>query len=149
MKQLVFTTEINAPRDRVWRVLWDEKTYAKWTSVFSEGSYAVTEPEGEYKKGNKIKFMSPDGNGLFSLIDQCKPPEVMSFRHLGVIKNGEVQLEDEETKKWSGAMESYYLSDKDGETILKVELDSTSEFADYFSTKFPQAIEAVKELAEK
>lgn len=35
MKVLKFSTEINAPREKVWEVLWKEGSYKKWTKVFS------------------------------------------------------------------------------------------------------------------
>jgi len=41
MKKIQFSTEINAPKEKVWNVLWDDATYRKWVSVFSEGSKAV------------------------------------------------------------------------------------------------------------
>jgi hypothetical protein len=52
MKQLHFSTDINAPRETVWNVLWNDATYRDWTSVFAEGSYAVS----DWNEGSKIQF---------------------------------------------------------------------------------------------
>jgi hypothetical protein len=43
----------------------------------------------------------------------------MKFSHMGEIKNG---VESESS--WKGAMESYYLADKNGGTEVRAELDS-------------------------
>ena len=50
MERKEFTIDINAPREKVWDVLWQDDSYRKWTSVFSEGSHAET----DWKKGSKV-----------------------------------------------------------------------------------------------
>ena len=144
MKRINFSSHINAAPEKVWNVLWNDSTYRQWTSAFSEGSYAVS----DWKEGSDIQFLSPTGDGMFSEIDRLIPNELMSFTHLGVMKEGVKQPEDETTKAWSGSKEVYYLKNSGNGTDLKVELDSTDEFADYFSKTFPLALEKVKSLAE-
>jgi len=144
MKKKQFSIEINAPREKVWSVLWDEDTYRQWTSVFSAGSYAVS----DWKEGSKIQFLSSDGSGMFSEIAKKRPPELMSFKHLGVVKNGEEQHIDQETQDWSGANENYLLKENGGKTELLVEMDVTDEFQKYFEETFPKALEKIKELSE-
>ncbi len=144
MKKLVFTTAINAPVSKVWKVLWSDETYNKWTSVFSPGSTA----KSDWKEGSKVHFLDGQGNGMFSVIDELKAHELMSFRHIGLIKNGEEQPEDEETKKWSGSIETYTLSNADGKTELKVEVDVDDAFGEYMNKTFPEALKKVKELSE-
>src|SRR3989337_938248 len=119
MKRLNFSTTINAPKEKVWKVLWDDATYRKWTSAFGEGSYAVS----EWKEGSKILFLAPGGDGMFSSIARLVPNEYMSFAHLGVVKEGKEQPADAETEKWSGAMENYTLNETAGTTELTVEID--------------------------
>ena len=145
MKKEKFSIDIHAPREKVWKVLWDDETYRHWTSVFSAGSYAVS----DWKEGSKIQFLSSDGNGMFSEIAKSRPPEFMSFRHLGVIKEGEEQHVDQETENWVGALENYELKQKNGQTELTVEMDVTEDFQKYFQETFPKALEKVKELSEK
>src|SRR6185436_21158798 len=99
MKNLNFSINIKSPKEKVWSVLWDDLTYRKWTSVFSPGSYAVS----DWKEGSKVMFLSPNGEGMFSNIARLIPNELMSFKHLGTVKDGKEQPESEETKKWSGA----------------------------------------------
>jgi len=128
----------------VWNVLWDDVTYRKWTSTFSEGSYAVS----DWKEGSKILFLSPNGEGMFSTIAKKNPYEFMSFKHLGTVKGGEEQPDNGETKKWSGAMENYSLDEKNGVTELTVTMDITEDHEQYFKDTFPKALESVKALAE-
>jgi hypothetical protein len=144
MKQLNFSINIDAPKKKVWQVLWNDDTYRKWTEVFSEGSYA----ESDWNEGSKIHFLSPEGEGMYSKIEKKIPDEYMSFKHLGVMKEGKEQPLDEEAKKWAGAMENYTLKQNGNSTELKVDLQIAEGNEKYFDEKFPKALEKVKELSE-
>ena len=39
MKDLHFSTMIDAPRQKVWHTMLDDATYREWTSAFSPGSF--------------------------------------------------------------------------------------------------------------
>lgn len=140
MKKERFSIKIEAPKEKVWNVLWNDATYRMWTSVFHEGSHAVT----DWKEGSKVLFLGPDGSGMYSTIAKKIPNEFMSFKHLGEVKEGKEQPQSE----WSGAMENYTLKETDGSTELIVEMDITEGFQDYFRETFPKALEKVKELSE-
>lgn len=144
MKKIYFSTKINAPREKVWNVLWNDATYKKWTSVFSEGSHA----ESDWKEGSRVLFLDGKGQGMVSMIATKTPNEFMSFKHLGTVKDGVEDMDSEETKKWSGSMENYTLKDDHGKTELNVELDTTEEFLNYFKDIFPKAMEKIKDLSE-
>lgn len=144
MKTLKFSVHIAAPKEIVWNVLWENESYKRWSAAFQEGSYAVT----DWREGSKVLFMSPSGSGMHSMITRKIPNEMMSFKHLGVLKDG-VELEnDDEGRKWSGALENYYLTEEDGITELKVEVDTVDEYVPHFEKAFPLALKKVKELAE-
>lgn len=144
MKRLNFNIDINAPAEKVWNALWEDSNYRKWAAEFYEGSYAVS----DWNQGSEIHFLSPEGEGMFSMIAEKRPNEYMSFKHLGVMKDGKKVEPDAETESWSGAMENYILEERGGVTTLSVELDTTEDHADYFSKAFPKALERVKEIAE-
>lgn len=144
MKKLEFTVNINAPKEKVWETLWKDVNYQKWTSVFSPGSKAVT----DWKEGSKVLFLSEKGDGMYSKIEKSIPNKLMSFKHLGEVKDGQEVPLNEETKKWTGAMENYLLEENEGTTSLKVQMDAAEEYNDYFKEKFPKALENVKQLAE-
>jgi hypothetical protein len=145
MKKANFSVKINAPKEKVWEVLWNDATYRQWTSAFSEGSYAVS----DWKEGSKVLFMGPDGGGMFSRIAKLEPNAYMSFEHLGELKDGKEQPANEKTKEWAGAHENYRLTESDGVTDLTVEMDIAEEYQEYFTGVFPKALEKVKEIAER
>lgn len=144
MEKLKFNTTINAPREKVWDVLWNDDSYRKWTAVFSEGSQVQT----DWNKGSKVLFTDGSGSGMVSEIADKVPNEYMSFRHLGMVMNGVEDTTSEKVKDWAGAMENYRLKETDGKTELEVELDINDEHKDQFKDMFPKALRVVKELSE-
>jgi hypothetical protein len=87
--------------------------------------------------------------GIVSTVVSNKENEFMSFKHLGLLKNGVEDTESESVKRWAGAVENYRLIDEGGKTKLVVDMDITDEFKDYFVKTWPVALEKVKELSEK
>ncbi|MEO8517484.1 MAG: hypothetical protein ABI426_12090 [Flavobacterium sp.] len=65
MKKATFNININATNQKVWQTLWDDNTYKKWTSVFSEGSRAVS----DWKEGSTIQFLNDNNDGMYSIIE--------------------------------------------------------------------------------
>jgi hypothetical protein len=143
MKRHTFKISINADRQKVWEILWGDDTYPKWTSVFGEGSKAET----DWKEGSKVLFGDGKGSGMVSKIESKKTPEYMSFKHLGEMKDGVENISEE--MDWYGSLENYSLNEANGKTTLEVEIDIVDEYKDFFMDKFPQALQQVKELAEK
>jgi uncharacterized protein YndB with AHSA1/START domain len=144
MKNLEFSISINAPASKVWQVLWFDTTYRKWTSVYHEGSHAVS----DWNEGSKIQFLGPNGSGMFSVIEKSIPNQFMAFKHLGEVVNFEEQPNSDESKLWSGSMETYTLNEVDGVTTLICKTDILEKHLDYFETTTPKALQLVKELAE-
>ena len=144
MKTLTFNTSINASPEKVWKTLWEDETYRKWTSAFSEGSYALS----TWKEGARVFFLAPSGDGMFSEIAKLVPNEYMAFRHLGEMKGGKEQPETEITKQWSGCMETYTLKANGHATDLTVTVEIVEDHADYFNGAFPKALALLKEIAE-
>lgn len=145
MGKMSFSVQINAPREKVWDILWDDQGYREWTRVFHEGSYAET----DWNEGSDVRFLTPEGMGMYSTIARKIPNEFMSFRHIGEVKDGVNQPLDEKTKSWSGAMEDYRLKEVDGGTELTAEVDMDEQHAEYFKDAFPKALDKVKQLAEQ
>lgn len=143
METLHFNTTINAPREKVWEVLWNEDSYRQWTAVFAPGSDVKT----DWKKGSKVYFHDGKGQGMVSRIEETKAPEFLSFTHLGSLKDGIEDYESEEVKKWAGAKENYTLKEVNGHTELTVDMD-LSDMKDYFLKTWPQALDKIKTLAE-
>jgi len=140
-----FSTFINARPERVWQILWNDRTYRQWTAVFYEGSYA----ESDWQEGSKVLFLSPGGEGMVSRIARLIPNEYMSFEHLGFVKDGVEDYDAAREQGWAGGKENYTLRAKDGGTELVVDSDGAEDHEAYFNDTFPKALAKVKELAER
>lgn len=144
MEKLNFSVNINAPKEKVWSVLWEDASYRIWTSPFCEGSYAVS----DWNEGSKILFLSPGGSGMVSKVAVKRPNEYMSFKHLGEVKNGVEDTTSEQVKQWQGSTENYTLESTASGTLLKVDMDTSEDFKDYLEKAWPQALDKLKALAE-
>lgn len=144
MTTLEFKIEIKAPKEKVWDVLWKEETYKQWTSVFCEGTYAVS----DWKEGSKIHFLSPNGDGMNSVIYKKTPNEYMAFKHISELKNFVEMPVDAKTQEWTGSMETYQLIEDNGLTVLVAKMDAVEKYVDYFKTTFPKGLDMVKKLSE-
>ncbi len=145
MEKLQFRVSIDAPREKVWNILWNDASYREWTSVFGEGSRVET----DWKKGSKVLFMGSSDEGMVSRIEENIPNEFMSFMHLGMIKDGVEDVSSDKVKTWAGAMENYTLKNVNGRTELTVDLDVNDDYKNHMQDAFPKAVNKVKELAEK
>jgi hypothetical protein len=144
MEKLIFNIDIKASKEKIWKVLWDDETYRKWTNVFAEGSYA----ESNWNEGDKIYFLGPGGGGMNSIIEKKIPNEYMAFKHLGEIKDFKELPIDNKTNEWYGSMETYRLDQKGDVVDLHVEVDVIEQHIDYFKDAFPKALEIIKKLSE-
>ena len=144
MKTLQFSTIINAERETVWNAMIASDTYKLWTSVFTEGSYF----EGSWGEGERIRFLSPDGSGITSVIAENRLHEFISIKHLGSIKNGIDDVESEEVRRWAPAFENYYFSTVGGATEVKVSMDVEPEFEHFMVNVWPKAFEMLKTICE-
>lgn len=145
METLEFKIKIKASRETVWNILWTDKTYRKWTSIFCEGTYVVS----NWNEGDKIHFLNPNGEGMNSIIEKKIPNEYMAFKHISGLKDFKEMPIDEETKTWTGAMETYRLTQENDYTILDAKVDTLEKYIDYFKDVFPKGLEKVKELSEE
>lgn len=145
MKKQEFKIEVDAPREKVWGILWGKETYPLWTAPFSEGSRAET----DWKEGSKVLFLNDDDEGMIARIAKNIPNEYMSIEHIGVIMDGKEHTDNEKSKEWEGSLENYTLKEVNGKTQLLVDMDITEEYQDFFNTTWPIALNKIKELSEK
>jgi len=143
MKELQFSIEINASKERVWATLWEYVSFRDWANIIDEGTYM----KGEMKEGNEIQFISSaNGYGVTSLIEKLTPNEFVLFRHSANTKeNGQKERE----KEWTGGKKSYSLSEKNEVTTLLVKTDVPEELEETFQVRIPKAQERIKTLAKK
>ena len=145
MKTLRFDTTIHAPREKVWQTMLEQDTYRIWTAEFTAGSYY----EGSWEKGEKIRFLSPEGHGMTAVIDENRPFEHISIRHLGEIRNSVDDTDSESVKSWAGnAFERYTLREENGTTHLEVTCDVTPQYEAIMNDMWPRALARLKTLVE-
>lgn len=144
MERLIYHVTIDAPREKVWQVLWGEDTYPKWTSVFGEGSRAET----DWQEGSKVLFLAASGDGMVSRVVANRPNEFMSFEHLGELRGGVEDTTSDRVKAWAGCLENYWLETVDGKTNLRIETDVEAEWKAHLEEMWPTAVQAIKQLSE-
>lgn len=145
IRKLKFDIEINATPIKVWKKLWEKDNYTLWTQPFCPGTYYT----GEVKQGERIHFLSPSGEGMYSDIAFCKENELMIFKHIGMVKDKMELPLNNETERWTGSFESYKLTEMEGGTHLHVEVDAIEDYYDYMSRTFPLALSKLKAMAEE
>lgn len=142
MKEMKFSIEINASKEKVWQTLWQDKTLREWANLIDPGTHMV----GELKEGGEVQFISGNGLGVSSLVEKLKINEFALLAHQADTQdNGQRERE----KQWTGGKESYTLSEKDGITTLTMASDVPPELEEYFKDSYPKALARVKVLAER
>lgn len=149
MQKLNFSIVINAPIEKVWDTMLEDKTYRQWTDAFSSGSYYA----GSWDKGSKILFLGPNEQGVMggmvSRIKDNRKHEFISIEHLGMVNDGVEDTTSEAVKQWAGSLENYTFKNLNGKTELLIEIDINDDFKDMFNDMWPKALQKLKEISEK
>jgi uncharacterized protein YndB with AHSA1/START domain len=135
---------ISAPRQRVWDVMLGPEGFKRWTSDFAEGSYY----EGSWEQGQKIRFLTPEGEGMFSTIEESRPYEFVSIHRLGTVKNGSEDTQSEEARQWGDAGEKYEFRDVADGTEVVVDVDTPEEMEAFMRETWPKALGRLKATCE-
>ncbi len=145
MKKLIYKIDIAAPKKKVWETMLNPITYKEWSGAAWPGSYYV----GEWKRGEKIKFLSPNMGGTLVIITECKPYDFISAEHIAVINSdGSEDRSSETSKTWIGTTESYTFTGENGKTILKVEANAFPEWEEIFND-WRKGLAKLKEICER
>jgi uncharacterized protein YndB with AHSA1/START domain len=149
MEMLKFETRINAPAEKVFRIMLSKDYWNEWTTPFNPTSQFT----GNWDKGSRMQFLGTDQDGeeggMVSTIRENIPNRFLSIEHLGILKNGEEILTGEEVEAWAGARENYFFREENGTTLLFVETDTNSEYKSYFAETWPLALQKLKEICER
>jgi uncharacterized protein YndB with AHSA1/START domain len=148
LRVLRFESIIDAPVEKVFRIMLDKKHYAEWTAEFNPTSGF----EGSWEKGSKILFTGTDQDGkvggMVSRIKENIPNKYLSIEHIGILNDGKEITSGSDVEQWAGSLENYTFTDKGGKTLLSVDMDSNEEFANYFTDTWPKALKKLKTLCE-
>jgi uncharacterized protein YndB with AHSA1/START domain len=145
MKSIRHSISIRAPREAVWAAMLGPETYRAWTAPFCEGSYC----EGSWNTGDRIRFLGPGGQeGMTSVIAESRPPEFVSIKHLGIIKDGVEDMTSPAAAAWAPSFENYTFVDAGGATELTVDVESSPDFEAFMNEAWPKALAKLKEICE-
>ena len=147
-RKIHFETTIDAPAATVYQTMLDDKTYRQWTEPFCPDSFF----EGSWEKGSKILFVGLDKDGkrggMVSHIKENIPNQFVSVEHRGVLDGDTEITSGPAVDSWAGALENYTFTEKEGATLVSVDMDANDEFEAYFSETWPKALARLKELCE-
>jgi uncharacterized protein YndB with AHSA1/START domain len=149
MQKLHYSIVIDAPKEKVWHAMLDDKQYREWTTAFNPGSYY----KGDWSKGSKMLFLGPDPEtgqegGMVSRIAENRPYEYISIEHIGIIQNGIEDTTSETARKMTPAFENYTLKEKNGATQVLVDMDAEDEYVEMFNKMWPEGLKRVKAIAK-
>ena len=151
---------INAPSQAVWDAIFAHDAWARWMAVVFEEE--ALRYEGKFKSGATVRFVSSSGGGRLAKVLEWRPLDTASWKFTDVISNGREcdfnDVPDERAKGWIGRRERFSLKsvdlgdldpDSPGEhTLLSVLSECPVSWNDHFDTRWPDALEKIKEIAE-
>lgn len=142
MKEMKFSIEISASKEKVWDTLWQDETFRQWAGVIDPGTYMI----GDLKEGNEVQFISSEnGYGVTSLVEKLREGEFLLLRHSADTQDSGKQ---ERAQEWTGGEERYSLVEQGNTTTVTVAFGVPLELEEYFKVNYPKALERVKELSE-
>lgn len=145
MKQIIFSSIINALQEKVWHTLTDQEVYKEWAKHFSSES----QYKGEWVEGSEIVFFDPNMGGTKAVLERVVPGEHIFARHIAMMnKDGSEDTTSEMAQKWIGITEEYKLKESVDTTELQIIINTHEDFEDMFNSMWPPALKALKSIAE-
>jgi uncharacterized protein YndB with AHSA1/START domain len=146
MEHLEYKIVISAPAKKVWETMLQKETYEQWVAKSWPGSFY----EGKWAKGEKIRFIGPDGSGTLAELVEMKPYERVFARHIAVLLPGGVEDRTSDVAKgWIGITEEYKFAEHLGKTTVTVSIETSPEWSKMFDEGWPAALEELKKIAER
>jgi uncharacterized protein YndB with AHSA1/START domain len=146
MEKFEYKIAIAAPAKKVWETMLQQETYKQWAGKAWPGSSY----EGKWEKGEKIRFIGPDGSGTLAEMVEVKPYESVFARHIAALgRGGEEDRTSEMAKGWVGTTEGYKFTEHNGTTTLTVSIETSPEWRKMFDDTWPGALEELKKISER
>ncbi|SEI58965.1 Activator of Hsp90 ATPase homolog 1-like protein [Dyadobacter koreensis] len=144
MKRIKKSVLINAPKEKVWDVLFTDRYTRIWYTAFGEGSRAET----DWKVGSKAIFSDESNSGLIGEVIANEANEKLSVEYKGILNDNKEDYESDMANQIKGGRETYHISEEDGVTYLEIESDMGAEYFEEMSKAWVSALQKVKSLAE-
>jgi hypothetical protein len=100
VQRLQFIAPAHAPARRVCRTMSGPAPCRDWTSACVEGSCFA----GSWDHGQRIRFLSPAGDGMVAAIAENSSDEFISIRRLGFIAQGVEDTVSGSVGAWTPAL---------------------------------------------
>jgi hypothetical protein len=143
---LHFEIVMQSTAENLWNCLWQPENYQQWTSKFCAGNYYETRA---FEAGSDIRFLTPNGQGMYSVIEIMEPHNLLVFKHLGEITNFENEVNSDGSQLWKDARERYEITENGSQLTLKVTVDTLEMFLAHTKQMFTDALADLKAMAEK
>jgi uncharacterized protein YndB with AHSA1/START domain len=145
-KEFIYTIDINASSEHVYRTILDPSLYAEWAKPWGDGMTM----KGEWKVGSHVIFGDSEG-GTKALIEELVPGNVIKMKHVAMVGSDgkDAPLSDDAMKAWIDSREDYFFEEKDGVTTFKVVMFSDEMFKEMSEGAWPQALTLLKEICER
>lgn len=143
-RRIQFSQVIAAPVARVYEIMIGPESYKHWTSAFADGSHY----EGSWTQGERIRFLSPSGEGMVAEIAENRPNEFISIRHLGFIARGVEDTDSDAVRAWAPAFENYTFAAVPEGTRLVIDQDVAADWEADMQEAWPKALQRLKALCE-
>ncbi|OJV63776.1 MAG: hypothetical protein BGO41_00265 [Clostridiales bacterium 38-18] len=147
MVETKYSMVINASKEKVWGVLWNDQTFRDWANLIDEGTFM----KGELKEGCEVEYISSiNGYGVTSYVEKLILNEYVKLKHLADTKENGTENRE---KEWTGGTESYQLTESassagDVLTELSIVMDVPENLVDYFNEVYPKVMHRIKDLSE-
>lgn len=140
MHKIQHSIDIEAPREKVWKILWNEESFREWSGSFTEKTLHL---KSDWKEGGRFEYF--EGNAAsYGIIDKLIPNKKVTFKHLG-----EIQGDADHSYDDGARLETYTLEQTGSITKLTLDQDVPDEYRDMFEEATSKAFKKIKELAEK
>lgn len=133
LMELHFEVTIQTTAENLWHCLWQPENYQQWTSKFCAGNYYETTA---FEAGNDIRFLTPNGQGMYSVIETLVPNKSLTFKHKGEISNFENEAYTDGSQLWKDARERYEITANGKLLTLKVTVDTLEMYANHMNRMF-------------
>lgn len=138
------SVSIQAPAERIWRVITDAQYNSIWLAAFGKRNIAHT----DWQEASKAIFVDDSQTGLITRIREARPFEKIRMQNVGIITNGKEDYTSNDAVESREFFEQYLLTPEDGSVRMRVEVTVEDDFYDEVSDCWANALEIIKKLAE-
>lgn len=134
---------LNAPKERVWNILFDTTLSRIWYNEFGVGSHIET----DWQIGSRLVMTDDTGTGLVGKVIENKLWETMSLEYEGIVIDGLEDRQSEYALPIIGNKETYCLQERGDVTLLYIRCDMADAFFEAMSLAWDRALQKIIELS--